>query len=119
MELNKLLVTTLGVGLVGLIYWFFLGKKEEVVRASSEINIIVDGGYKPAAIRLKKGIKTTLKITRKDPNTCLEEIILPEFKIKKYLPLNEQVDIEITPQKVGEVGFHCGMNMYHGKIIVE
>lgn len=86
--------------------------------AGETIKILVDGGYKPANIRLKKGKTTTLKIIRRDPSSCLEEIILPDFKIKKYLPLNEEVSISLTPQKKGDFGFHCGMNMYHGRIIV-
>ncbi len=118
MEIDKILVTISGLGLISLIWWFFFGKKDEEVLAGDSIGVLVDGGYKPASIRIKKGKTTTLKITRRDPNSCLEEIILPEFKIKKYLPLNKEIEIAITPQKEGEFGFHCGMNMYHGKIIV-
>ncbi|OGM59042.1 hypothetical protein A3A75_05220 [Candidatus Woesebacteria bacterium RIFCSPLOWO2_01_FULL_39_10] len=117
--IDKVLVSVVGAGLICFIWWFFFGKKDEEVLAGDSIDIIVDGGYKPASIRIKNGKKTTLKITRRDSNSCLEEIILPEFKIKKYLPLNKEVEIAITPQKLGEFGFHCGMNMYHGKIIVE
>ena len=117
--MDKILVTTVGMGLIGFIWWFFFGKKEKAIVAGDVLEILVDGGYKPASIRLKKGKTTTLKITRRDPNSCLEEIILPDFKIKKFLSLNKEVEISIIPQKTGEFGFHCGMNMYHGKIIVE
>lgn len=117
--MDKAIVSLSGIGIIGFIYWFFFAKNEKEVMVTGDVNVVVDGGYKPASILVKKGVKTTLKITRKDANTCLEEIILPEFKIKKYLPLNEEVVIEIKPEKAGEYGFHCGMNMYHGKIIVE
>lgn len=119
MALDKILVSVVGAGLIGFIWWFFFGKKDEEILAGDSIDVVVDGGYKPAAIRIKKSKKTTLKITRRDPNSCLEEIILPDFKIKKFLPLNKEVEIPLIPQKEGEFGFHCGMNMYHGKIIVE
>lgn len=119
MTIEQVVVTTLGVGLIGLIYWFFFGKREQEVVASGAVSITVDGGYKPASIKVKKGQTTVLKITRKDPNSCLEEIILPDFKIKKYLPLGQEVKITIKPEIAGEFGFHCGMNMYHGKITVE
>jgi plastocyanin domain-containing protein len=118
MEIDKILVTILGPVLIVFILWFFFGKKEEEVIAEEAIDIIVDGGYKPARIKVKKGKTTILRITRKDPNTCLEEIILPELKIKKFLPLNKLVEIPITPEKEGEYRFHCGMNMFHGMIIV-
>ena len=121
MEIDKILVTISGIGLITLIWWFFFGKKSAFVDATARqgnIEVVVDGGYRPAAIKIKNGKTTILKILRKDSNSCLEEIILPDFKIKKFLPLNKEVEISITPQKTGEFGFHCGMNMYHGKIIV-
>lgn len=119
MSMDKILVTISGIVIVYAIYWFFFGKKDEAVEVTGKVSILVKGGYKPDSLVIKKGVKTTLSITRKDPNNCLEEFILPDFKIKKYLPLNETVEIDITPDKVGTFGFHCGMNMYHGKIIVE
>lgn len=116
---DKIIVTFSGLGLIIFIWWFFFGKKDVEVEGSGELDIIVDGGYSPANIRIKKGKITTLKIIRKDSNSCLEEIIIPGFKVKKYLPLNKLEKIKINPQEVGEYGFHCAMNMYHGKIIVE
>ena len=117
---DKLLVTLGGIGLAGLIYWFFFGKREKVAMVKEEkVDILVDGGYKPSVIKIKKGQKITISLLRKDTNSCLEEFILPDFKISKYLPLNQKVEIEITPNKVGEFFFHCGMNMFLGKIIVE
>ena len=83
------------------------------------IDIIVDGGYSPSTIVVKKGQTIKLNFLRKDPSSCLEEVVLGEFKIRRYLPLNKKVTIEIKPQKEGEFPFECGMNMYHGKIIVK
>ncbi len=119
MDKVKVIVSTVGVLLIVFIYWFFFKKKDIVAVTKESGDIIVDGGYKPGIIKIKKGQKTTISILRKDPNTCLEEFILPDFKISKYLPLNEKVEIEITPEKSGEFPFHCGMNMFHGKVIVE
>lgn len=118
--MDKTLISLGGVALIGFILWFFFGKKEEIAESTTgEVDIVVDGGYKPSVIKLRKGRETTLKILRKDPNSCLEEIVLPDFKIKKYLPLNKTVEITLTPEKVGEFPFHCGMNMFHGKVVVE
>lgn len=119
MTLDKLLVTISGLGLMGLIYWFFFGKKEEVATAGETLDILVDGGYKPENIKIKNGQTTKLIFERRDPNTCLEEIIIPDFKIKRYLPLNEKVEINLSPTKAGVYSTHCGMGMFHGKIIVE
>lgn len=119
MELDNLLVTGFGFFGIVFIYWFFLGKKEkEVAVENSEIDIVVDGGYSPASISVQIGKTTKISFIRKDFNSCLEDVVLPDFKIKKYLPLNQKVTLEITPQKPGEYVYSCGMNMYHGKIIV-
>ena len=118
MNLDKLLVTIGGVGLVGFVYWFFFGKKDEAVEAHDKVDILVDGGYKPSVIKIKKGQKTTISLLRKDENSCLEEFNLPDFRIKRYLPLKQKVEIEITPTKTGTFRFHCGMNMFQGKVVV-
>jgi plastocyanin domain-containing protein len=55
---------------------------------------------------------------RKDPSSCLEEVVIGDFKIRKYLPLNKEVTLEINPQKKGVFSFSCGMGMFHGKIII-
>ncbi len=122
MTLDKLSVIVGGLGLIGLIYWFFFGKKTsttEVTKAKGAIKIKVDGGYKPENIKIKKGETTKLIFERTDPNSCLEEIIIPDFKVKKYLPLNKEVEVSLSPDKSGTFQTHCGMGMFHGKIIVE
>lgn len=118
MNLDKLLVLIFGTGAIGFVYWFFLMKKEEAVLASGEIDVLVEGGYTPSAISIQQGKPTIINFLRKDPSGCLEEVVVPEFKIRKFLPLNEKVSIEIMPKQTGEFAFSCGMNMYHGKIVV-
>ena len=106
--------------LVGIVftYWYFLGKKEKEVVVTDSIDIKVDGGYKPALITIKKGQTIKLNFVRTDQNSCLEEVNLPDFKVKKYLPLNKKVEVEINPDNTGTYTYSCGMNMYHGKIKV-
>lgn len=116
--MDKIIVTIVGMIAIVLTYWFFLMKKEDVVMAEDEIDITVDGGYSPSVISVSKGKTTKLNFLRKDPSDCLEEVILADFKVRKYLPLNQEVTLELTPQKSGEFKFSCGMNMFHGKIIV-
>ncbi len=116
---DKILVIIGGFLTIGIIAWYFFGKKEETVLADENIDIEVSGGYKPSKIQLKKGQKTTLSFLRTDSNSCLEDVVLPDFKIKKFLPLNKEVSIEIKPEKTGEFEISCGMNMFHGKIIVK
>lgn len=119
MELDKIIVLISGSSLMAFVYWFFFVKKEEVIKAENEIDVIVSGGYKPAVIEIKSNQITKLNFIRKDPSDCLEEVVLSDFKIKKYLPVNQKVTIELNPTEKGEYQFSCGMNMYHGKLIVK
>ncbi len=81
-------------------------------------DILVEGGYKPSTIAIPNGKSSTITFTRRDQNSCLEEIVLPDFKIKKFLPLNERVTISISPTKPGAYEMYCGMHMFHGRVIV-
>lgn len=116
--MDKILVTLFGLALIGFVYWFFLMKREKAVRAVGGLEIEVEGGYTPETISIKKGAPVTLTFLRTDPSSCLEEVLIPEFHIRKGLPLGQKVAIELKPQKAGEFPFSCGMGMYHGKIIV-
>jgi len=117
--MNETIVTISGVVGIIFVFWFFLMKKnKKEVTVTDSINIVVEGGYSPEVISITKNKTTKLNFIRKDPSSCLEEVVLPDFKIRKYLPLNKKVVIEITPKQTGEFKYSCGMNMFHGKIIV-
>lgn len=116
--MDKILVALFSVFGIVITYWFFLMKKEDVVAVSGSVNITVDGGYSPDTISIPQGKTMTVNFFRKDPSSCLEDVIISDFKVKKYLPLDQKVSIEITPKNKGEFAFTCGMNMFHGKIIV-
>lgn len=118
MTLDKIIVLIFGIGGIICTYLFFFGKKEDKKEVKGSVNITVDGGYSPNVIVVKKNAETTLRFFRKDPNTCLEEISIPDFKIKQNLPMNKYTEIKITPKKKGDFPFSCGMNMYFGKISV-
>lgn len=117
--MNEIIVTISGVVGIIFVFWFFLMKEgKEVVISGQQIDIVVEGGYSPEVISIPKGKTTKINFIRKDPSSCLEEVVISDFKIRKYLPLNQKVTIEINPDKIGEYKFSCGMNMFHGKIIV-
>ena len=116
---DQIIVTIAGIVGMGFIYWFFLMKNEKEVAVSGSVDITVEGGYSPEVISIPKGKTTKINFIRKDPSSCLEEVVLGDFKIRKHLPLNQKVTVELTPQQSGEFGYACGMNMYHGKIIVK
>ncbi|MBI3980729.1 cupredoxin domain-containing protein [Candidatus Microgenomates bacterium] len=121
MTLDKIIVSLFSLAGIIFTYWFFLGKKEEKVREvkKSSVDIVVEGGYSPNIVSLPLGKTTVINFLRKDSNSCLEEVLLSDFHVRKYLPLNQKVAISIMPQKKGEFVYSCGMNMFHGKIVVK
>ena len=79
---------------------------------------ITEKGFSPGRVNVEAGIAIELVFTRKTDKTCATEVAVPSLKIKKPLPLNEPVGVEVTPVK-GEVNFTCGMNMLKGKLVVK
>ncbi len=87
---------------------------------NEEIRVRVDGsGFTPANFALKKGVLTRLVFTRTTDETCATEIVWPDFKIQKKLPLNVPVTLEITPKTSGTSSFACGMNMLKGTAVIQ
>lgn len=85
---------------------------------SNEVTIIVNGGYSPSTITAQKGKKLKIHFERHDDIKCTDEIVFPDFNIKKYLTPHKITTIEITPKNSGEYRFHCGMDMLEGKVLV-
>lgn len=84
-----------------------------------EIVITVDGGYSPNAVRVKAGQPVRLVFDRKDNSSCSEEVVFPDFGVRRYLPSGERTTIEITAPTAGRFGFTCGMSMLRGTVVAD
>ena len=120
----KIVVALGGLGLIGAELWWFMFSKTKSQKASvkqdiQEVDIIVDGGYTPDRIEVTAGEPVRLNFFRKDPSSCLEQVLLPDFNKALDLALNQTTSVEIVPEKPGEYTFTCGMNMYRGVIKAE
>lgn len=120
----KVGVTLGGFTLIGAELWWFLLKKKKVQQAQvrdgfQEVTITVDGGYQPDYVVVQAGQPVRLNFFRKDANSCLEEVLLPDFGLSTVLPINETKRVEFTPQRSGEFQFTCGMRMFRGTITVQ
>ena len=120
----KLLVTLGGLGLIGAEVWWFLFSKTKSQRATTskgiqQLKIVVDGGYTPDRIVVNSGQPVRLNFLRKDPSSCLEKVLLPDFHKAIDLQLNQTTSVEFTPTQAGEYTFHCGMNMFRGVVKVQ
>lgn len=87
--------------------------------AVREIEIEVDGGYKPSRIVIPEGERVRLKFIRKDYSPCSREVVFASLGVRRELPTNTPVVIELPAQPAGEIPFSCGMNMIKGVIVVE
>ena len=120
----KILVTLGGLGLIGAeLYWFLFSKTKSQQATTNkgiqELEIVVDGGYNPDRIKVNLGQPVRLNFLRKDPSSCLEKVLLPDFNKALDLKLNQITSVEFTPTEAGEYTFHCGMNMFRGIVKVQ
>ncbi len=77
------------------------------------------GGFHPGSLTIPAGKPITLVVTRTSDNTCAKEIVFPSLNETRRLPSNQPVEIRIPPQDKGTLAFACGMDMYHGKLVVQ
>lgn len=79
--------------------------------------VTVDGeGYHPAKLHAPAGKALKIVFTRTTDQTCGHDVVFPSLNIRKNLPLNQPVEVSITPA-AGTTAFTCGMGMYQGSIM--
>jgi plastocyanin domain-containing protein len=79
--------------------------------------LVTEKGFEPDSINVHSGDVVTLSVTRKTDSTCAKQIQVPSMKIKKDLPLNQTVSIDLGKPDKGEVRFGCGMRMMMGGVV--
>ena len=94
--------------------------KEAPAQSSGRIAIRADDkGFTPSSVTLKKGAPATLVFTRTSNDTCATSVVFPELKIKKDLPLNQPVDVEVPTGDARTLAFTCGMGMFKSSVVVQ
>ena len=125
---DRIAAIVLGALLLVGIYVFFFGKRKAVRAAGQSaaggagvqsVTVVVRGGYKPDLIVARQGVPLRMIFDRREESPCSDEIVVPEFGIRRALPAHARTELTITPARTGEFEFTCGMNMLHGKILVE
>ena len=114
-------VLAAGVASIAWVNWyFFLAERGTVVATvAADVTITVKGGYTPAVVRVKAGQPVRLIFDRQERSGCSEEIVFPDFGIKKFLPAFQTTTVEVTPPTPGTYEFTCGMSMLHGRLIAD
>jgi len=75
-------------------------------------------GFQPSSITVRKGAPATLVFTRTTDDTCATEVVFPQLSVKKELPKNEPVTINVPTDKEETLTFQCGMGMYKSTVVV-
>ncbi len=107
-------------------WYFFLAERGSVAVSGTSspgevprATIVVQGGYSPAAVRVRAGEPVRLVFDRQETSGCSEEIVFPDFGIRRFLPAFEKTTVELTPPAAGTYEFTCGMSMLRGTLIAE
>jgi plastocyanin domain-containing protein len=117
-------VASTGLAAIAWVNWYFFlaersGARAAVTGGAQQVEIEVKGGYDPGVIRVKRGLPVRLVFNRQETSSCSEEIVLPAFGIRRFLPAFQKTAIEITPKESGTFDVTCGMSMLHAKLVVE
>ncbi|MGE0393565.1 MAG: efflux RND transporter periplasmic adaptor subunit [Vicinamibacterales bacterium] len=75
-------------------------------------------GFEPARVSVRPGTVVTLIFTRRVEDTCATEVVIPAVNIRRPLPLNQPVAVEVTATR-GEVAFTCGLRMFTGAVVAK
>ncbi|HEY0151343.1 MAG TPA: cupredoxin domain-containing protein [Longimicrobium sp.] len=120
------LVLALGVASIAWVNWyFFLAERTSAAAVTvagggaQEVTIRVRGGYDPTEVRVKRGAPVRLVFDRQETSGCSEEVVFPDFGVRRFLPANAKTTVEIEPARTGSFEFTCGMGMLRGKLVVE
>jgi len=122
---DRIAAVVAGAALLAGIQVFFFGKKRSAPARAGEasgsggaVTIRVEGGYDPDTVIAPRGRPLRLLFDRREESPCSDEIVFPDFGIRRRLAAHATTEIVITPGRAGEYPFSCGMNMLHGKIVV-
>ncbi len=127
MEPSKIFVVVAGVAAIGWVNWYFFlaERRKGAVQAKvgatgfQQVVIRVEGGYAPARVRLRAGQPTRLVFDRREDSSCSEEVVIPEFGIRCFLPAYQRTGIDLPAKRAGAYEFTCGMGMLRGSLVVE
>ena len=76
-------------------------------------------GFSPSEVKLEKGKPAQLMFVRTTDETCAKEVVFPELKIEKELPLNTPVKVDIPTTEARTLTFQCGMAMYKSAVLIQ
>ncbi|APG74411.1 cupredoxin domain-containing protein [Lactobacillus delbrueckii subsp. lactis] len=118
------LVILAAAALIGLIIWWFFGnfqkssQQADLANGRQEGRVVVKGGYEPEVLYLKQGVPAEVTFKMEDKTACLSHVVFSSLGVDKDLSKEKLAKVQIPTDKAGEIDYACGMDMFHGKIVV-
>lgn len=118
------LVILAAAALIGLIIWWFFGnfqkssQQADLANGRQEGQVVVKGGYEPEVLYLKQGVPAEVTFKIEDKTACLSHVVFSSLGVDKDLSKEKLAKVQIPTDKAGEIDYACGMDMFHGKIVV-
>ena len=81
--------------------------------------IVDDKGFTPSHVEVQKGKPASLVFIRTTDDTCAKEVVFPDLKLEKDLPLRTAVNIDIPTSDARTLTFQCGMAMYKSAVVIQ
>jgi plastocyanin domain-containing protein len=81
--------------------------------------IVDDKGFTPSHVEVQKGKPASLVFVRTTDDTCAKEVVFPDLKLEKELPLRTAVNIDIPTSDARTLTFQCGMAMYKSAVVIQ
>ena len=125
MSLAQILVLLAGIAAIAWVNWYFFlaGREAAVATAGAggiqEAVIVVEGGYSPAVVTVERDRPVRLVFDRRETSSCSEEIVIPDFGIRRFLPPHQRTVVDLPASGPGTHELTCGMSMLHGRLVVE
>jgi len=123
MSVADVVVVVAALAVSGGLAWFFFGPRParaaELVGDLQQVRVTVRGGYSPDLVRVRQGVPLRIVFDRQESGECTSRVVFPDFAVSRPLPAFAQTAVQLVPDRPGEFGFACGMNMVHGTLVVE
>ncbi len=74
-------------------------------------------GYDQDTLTVKAGQPVNFRFSADPGAGCGRQVIIDNFGVNLVSRNGETVSATFTPKTAGEYSFHCGMNMFRGKLI--
>ena len=89
MNVSQIIALIVGIILIGFIIWWFFGKHKEAAGTSTIVNdeqtatIVVNGGYSPSTVILKKGVPAQVNFDMRDSTACLSHVVFEQLGVNE------------------------------------